>query len=139
MANKKKSPPEILISLMMIYFDTLSNMINNKKLPLGTTDIINFLIFNFSYLIRICRFDIFVIFTNIWHVRKGSKFNCMNKKNIICICSKKSFTKVINEFLRSEHFDFWTFWTRRFHSGSVCPPKIVPSIYRFNLNKPSGA
>ena len=65
----------------MIYFDTLTIINSNEMLPLGTTDIIKFFICKFSYLIKISKFDILVIFTNIWPVRKGSKFYCRNEKS----------------------------------------------------------
>ena len=44
-------------------FDILRIRFDAKKLQLGTTDIINFLIFNISYLIKMCKIDILMMFT----------------------------------------------------------------------------
>ena len=64
-------------------YDVYSIRKNHKKLPLGTTIIMIFLIFYFWYLIRIGKFDIFVIFTNFWQTRKRSKFDTKHWKRSI--------------------------------------------------------
>ena len=89
-------------------------------MPLGTTDIINFFILYFSYLIKICSFENLLIFTHISLARKISKFDVENEKISLLNTSNIPLQKLLMTFFDTTNFYFWTFWTRRFHSGPVC-------------------
>ena len=99
--------------------DMLSNGLYAKKLQLGTTVIKNFSIFYSSYLIEICKISIFTIFTMFWQHKKGINFDLMNKKLTILYGLRCSLQNILMQFFSQTNFEFWTFWTRRFHSGSV--------------------
>ena len=44
----------------------------------------------------------------------------MSKKLIYLYALKCPLQKLLMVFYSQNNFEFWTFWTRRFHSGSVC-------------------
>ena len=48
----------------------------------------------------------------------------MNKKSIFLYALRCPLQKLKISFYSQNNFAFWTFWTRRFHSGSVCPCQL---------------
>ena len=113
-------------STFITCFDILRIRFDAKKLQLGTTDTINFLIFNISYLIEMCKIDILMIFTLFWQGRKWFNYEAMSKKLMFLCASKCLLQKLLMSFYSQNKFEFWTFWTRWFHSGSVCSvPEII--------------
>ena len=67
-------------------------------MPLGTTDLINFFILSFWYLIRISKFDILVTFTNFWQTRKRDKFDTLHKKTSISYTPRSPLQNLLMPF-----------------------------------------
>ena len=49
-----------------------------------------------------------------------NNFEATSKKSMFLYALKCPLQKFLMLFYPQNNFEFWTFWTRRFHSGSVC-------------------
>ena len=104
---KMNTSQHLSIFYIKVTLDMGSMSLDVNFLRHAATDIINFQIFNFPYFIRICRFDVFVIFTNFWNARKGSKFDCMNKKASFICAPRTLLQKLLITFYDQSSLIFW--------------------------------